>query len=74
MSMKDMLKHTREGATSEIMMKGTGPSPTAKDLCNRVRGVENRRENCLHHKSQDRNAGSDDQPRVQTVASKNKGG
>jgi hypothetical protein len=30
--------HTRDGATSEIMMNGTGPSPMAKDLESRVSG------------------------------------
>ncbi len=37
---KEIKEHTREGATSEIIMNGTGPRPTAKDLGSRVSSRE----------------------------------
>jgi hypothetical protein len=38
-SMAKIKGHTRDGATSEIMMNGTGPSPMAKDLESGVSGM-----------------------------------
>lgn len=38
-SMAEIKGHTRDGATSEIMMNGTGPSPMAKDLESGVSGM-----------------------------------
>lgn len=49
-------EHTREGATSDIMMNGTGPRPTAKDLGGQVSREWKMAEKDLHHEDKNRHA------------------
>jgi hypothetical protein len=54
---KEIKEHTREGATSEIIMNGTGPRPTAKDLGSRVSSrEEGKPQKDLHHEDENCNA------------------
>ena len=50
------MEHTREGATSEIIMNGTGPRPTAKDLDGQVSREGKTAEKDLHHEDKNRYA------------------
>lgn len=49
-------EHTREGATSDIMMNGTGPRPTANDLGGQVSREGKTAEKDSHHEDKNRHA------------------